>query len=144
MLSNIVITLYGDRWLLDLPRWSFHNYEKVKVKVAQSYPTLCDPTDYTVHGTLQARILECGYSLSLLQGLVPTEGSIPGLLHCRRIFLPAEPQGKHKNTEVGSLSLLYRIFQPRNRTANTKSLHSIPECVFVYVCVYRKRQINLL
>ena len=31
---------------------------KVKVKVTQSYPTLCDPTDYTVHGILQARILE--------------------------------------------------------------------------------------
>ena len=30
----------------------------VKVKVAQSYPTLCDPTDYTVHRILQARILE--------------------------------------------------------------------------------------
>ena len=29
-----------------------------KVKVAQSCPTLCDPTDYTVHGILQARILE--------------------------------------------------------------------------------------
>ena len=28
------------------------------VKVAQSYPTLCDPTDYTVHGILQVRILE--------------------------------------------------------------------------------------
>ena len=31
---------------------------KVKVKVTQSCPTLCDPTDYTVHGILQARILE--------------------------------------------------------------------------------------
>ena len=30
----------------------------VKVKVAQSYPTLCDPTDYTVHGILQAITLE--------------------------------------------------------------------------------------
>ena len=30
----------------------------VKVKVAQLCPTLCDPTDYTVHGILQARILE--------------------------------------------------------------------------------------
>ena len=28
------------------------------VKVAQSCPTLCDPMDYTVHGILQARILE--------------------------------------------------------------------------------------
>ena len=29
-----------------------------KVKVVQSYPTLYDPMDYTVHGILQARILE--------------------------------------------------------------------------------------
>ena len=32
---------------------------KVKVKVTQSFPTPCDPMDYTVHGILQARILEC-------------------------------------------------------------------------------------
>ena len=31
---------------------------RVKVKVSQSCPTLCDPMDYTVHGILQARILE--------------------------------------------------------------------------------------
>ena len=31
---------------------------KVKVKVTQSCPTLCDPTDYTVCGILQARIPE--------------------------------------------------------------------------------------
>ena len=30
----------------------------VKVKVAQSCPTLCNPMDYTVRGILQARILE--------------------------------------------------------------------------------------
>ena len=30
----------------------------VKVNVAQSCPTLCNPMDYTVHGILQARILE--------------------------------------------------------------------------------------
>ena len=34
--------------------------EKVKVKVAQSCPTLCDPINYTVHEILQARILEGG------------------------------------------------------------------------------------
>jgi len=38
-------------------------YEKkkvleMKVKIAQSCPTLCDPTVYTIHGILQARILE--------------------------------------------------------------------------------------
>ena len=34
------------------PRW------KVKVKVAQSCPTHCDPMDYKVHGILPARTLE--------------------------------------------------------------------------------------
>ena len=32
--------------------------KNVKVNVSQSCPILCDPTDYTVHGILQARILE--------------------------------------------------------------------------------------
>ena len=31
---------------------------KIKAKVTQSCPTLCDPMDYTVHEILQARILE--------------------------------------------------------------------------------------
>ena len=29
-----------------------------EVKIAQSCLTLCDPVDYTVHGILQARMLE--------------------------------------------------------------------------------------
>ena len=35
-----------------------HWFYLVPVKVAQSCPTLCNPIDYTVHGILQARILE--------------------------------------------------------------------------------------
>ena len=39
-----------------------HSFSRLQwrgeVKVAQSCPTLCDPKDYTVHGTLQARTLE--------------------------------------------------------------------------------------
>ena len=31
-----------------------------EVKVARSWPTLCNRMDYTVHGILQARILEWG------------------------------------------------------------------------------------
>ena len=41
--------------------------------------------DYIVHGILQARTLEWG-SLSLLQGIIPTQGSNPGLLHYRWII----------------------------------------------------------
>ena len=50
-------------------------------------------------------------SLFLLQGISPTQGSNPGLPHCRRAdSLPAEPLGKLKNTRVGSPSLLQWIF----------------------------------
>ena len=49
-------------------------------------------------------------SLSLLQGIFPTQGSNPGIPHCRQISLPAEPLGKPKNTGAGSLSLLQWIF----------------------------------
>ena len=38
--------------------WSWVTYGKVKVKVTQLCLTLCDSMDYTVHGILQARILE--------------------------------------------------------------------------------------
>ena len=49
--------------------------------------TLCDPMDCdlpgcSVHGILQARILEWGHAL--LQGLFPTQGWNPGLPHCRQ------------------------------------------------------------
>ena len=53
----------------------------MKVKVAQSCLTLCDQMGYTVHGILQAKILQnTGVgSCSLLQGIFPTQGSNPGL-----------------------------------------------------------------
>ena len=65
----------------------------MKVKVTQSCPTLCDPTDYTVHGILQARILEW---VAFVQGIFLTQGSNPGLPHCRRILY----QLSHKGCEM--------------------------------------------
>ena len=46
------------------------------MKFVQSCLTLCDPIDYTVHGILQAGILEW-VSLSLLQGDLPNPGIEP-------------------------------------------------------------------
>ena len=46
---------------------------------------LCSPPGSSVHGILQARILELG-SHSFLQGICPTQGLKPGLLHCRQIL----------------------------------------------------------
>ena len=87
---------------------------KVKVKLTRSCPALCYPKDYIVHGILQARTL--AWVTSLLQGIFPTQGSNPGLLHCRWVdSLPAEPQEKPKNIGVGSLSLLQQIFPTQEK-----------------------------
>ena len=76
----------------------------VKVKVAQSCPTLCDPMDYTVHGILQTRILEW-VTFPFSKG--SSQPTSPAL---QADSLPAEPPEKSKNTGVGSLSLLQWIF----------------------------------
>ena len=60
--------------------------------------TLCHPMDYSlpvssVHGILQARILEWVASCSLLQGIFPTQGLNLGLLHCRQIIYYLSYQG---------------------------------------------------
>ena len=52
--------------------------------------TLCDPRDCSppgssVHGDSQGRNTGVGCH-SLLQGIFPTQGSNPGLLHCRWIL----------------------------------------------------------
>ena len=64
----------------------------MKVKVAQSCPTLCNPMDCKVHGILQARITNMG-SLSLLQGVFPIQGSNAGLPHCRQILYQLSHKG---------------------------------------------------
>ena len=58
--------------------------------VIQSCPTLCDPMDCRpsgscVHEIFQARILEW-VAISFSRGSSPTQGSSPGLLHCRQIL----------------------------------------------------------
>ena len=82
--------------------------KKVKVKVAQSCPTLCDPMDYTVRGILQARILE--WQLFPSPGNLPNPVIEPRSPSLQADSLPAEPQGRPKNTRVGSLSILQWIF----------------------------------
>ena len=78
--------------------------KKVKVKVAQSCLTLCDPMDFTGHGILRARMLE--WVAFPFSRDLPNPGIEPRSPALRADSLPAEPQGKPKNTGVGSLSLL--------------------------------------
>ena len=63
-----------------------------KVKVAQSCPTLCDPMDYIVHGTLQAGILE--WVAFPYPGGLPNPGIESRSPTLQVDSLSAEPQGK--------------------------------------------------
>ena len=82
------------------------------VKVAQSCQTPCDLLDYQVHGILQARILEwVAIPFSRGYSQLGIEPRSPAL---RADSLLSEPPGKLKNTEVGSLSLLQKIFMTQD------------------------------
>ena len=68
----------------------------------------CDPMDYTVHGILQSRILEWVAFPFSRGSSQPRDLTQVSTLQVDSLL--AEPQGKPKNTGVGSLSLLLRIF----------------------------------
>ena len=53
ILTKLIIFMYQKAFSI-----CRNDRSEVKVRVTQSYQTLCDPMDYTVHGILQARILE--------------------------------------------------------------------------------------
>ena len=57
---------------------------------AQSCLTLCDPVDcspldFSIHGILQAKILE-GVVISSSREIFPTQRLNPCLLHCRQVL----------------------------------------------------------
>ena len=64
------------------------------MKVAQSCLTLCNP--WTACGILQARIL---------QGIFPTEGSNPGLLHCRQILYKQSHKGSGLDNKASACNV---------------------------------------
>ena len=102
-------------WAVDI------NNQKWKVKVTQSCPTLWDLMDYTQkerkwscsvmseslrpHGWVACTRLFCPWDFLgkstgvgcyfLLQGIFPTQGSNPGLLHCRQMLYRLSHQGSH-------------------------------------------------
>ena len=97
LLQGIFPTQGSTPHLLHLLHWQVSSLplvppRKVKVKGAQSCPTLCDPIDYRVHGILQARILEW-VAVTFSRGSFPTQGLNPGLPHCRRVLYQLSHRG---------------------------------------------------
>ena len=60
------------------------------------------PPGSSVHGILQASVLEWVAMPFLLQGIFPTHGLNLGLLHCRQIFYHLSHWGRSDNLLVKS------------------------------------------
>ena len=59
---------------------------------------------------------ECWSSLSLLQGIFPTQGSNPGLLHCRQILYQLSHKGSPRILEWVAYPFSGKSSWPRNQT----------------------------
>ena len=82
----------------------FPEFCSVLCLVAHLYPILSDPMEYSlpgssVHGDSPGNNTGVGYH-ALLQGIFPTQGLNPGLLHCRQILYNLSHQGSPSCTLV--------------------------------------------
>ena len=66
-------------------------------------PRDCSPPDSSVHGILQARILEW-VAMPSSRGIFPTQGLNLGLLHCRRIIYQMRYQGNPGSYKKGQIN----------------------------------------
>ena len=86
---------------------------EVKVKVTQLCPTLCNPMDSPWISPGQT--IGVG-SLSLLQGIFPTQGSNPGPPHCRWILYQLSHKGSPRILEWVAYPFSSGSSRPRNQT----------------------------
>ena len=90
---------------------------KVKVKVTQLCLTLCDPIDSTVHGILQARLLEW-VVIPFSRVIFPSQGLNPGLPHCRQILYQLSHQGSPRVLEWVAYPFSSRSSWSRNQAGS--------------------------
>ena len=69
-----------------------------EVKIAQSCPTVCDPHGLYIPWNSLGQDTKVG-SLSLLQGIFPTQGSNPGLPQCKQILYQLSHKGSSRIKE---------------------------------------------
>ena len=86
---------------------------------------LCDPIDYIYSPWNSPGQKTIVGSLSLLQGIFPTQGSNPGLLHCRQILYQLSHKGHPHSQEMSSFF------------SDTKALKEIFYYVLVAPCMSR-------
>ena len=120
-------------------------YVYVLCLVTQLCPTLPSPMDYSlpgssVHGDSPGKNTGVG-CLALLQGIIPTQGSNPGLPHCRQILYHLSHQGSPSILEWVAYPFSRGSSQDKNRTGSPElQADSLPaelpgKPIYVYVCV---------
>ena len=81
---------------IHVPSYSDSLMESSQGEVAQSYLTLCDPTDCSLPGSSIHGIFQASTGVGchcLLQRIFPTQGLNPGLPHCRQTLYCLSHQG---------------------------------------------------
>ena len=101
----------GHKWVT----FTFNTKWKWKVKVAQSCSTLCNHMDCISPWNSPCQNTRVG-SLYLLQGIFPTQGSYPGLPHCRRILYQLSHKGSPRILEWVAHPFSSGSSWPRNWT----------------------------
>ena len=103
---------------------------RTESSVAQWYPILCDLMDCSppvpsVQGILQARTLQCCHFF--LQGIFPTQGSNPPLLHLLALagtFFTTEPPAEFLELKLGS-KVEITIFSEEKATRHNRTTKSL-------------------
>ena len=108
--GNKWIQLISFTWTLE---WWLACY--LVVKVTQSCPTLCDHLG--LYSPWKSPGQNIGVSsCSLLQGIFPTEGSNPGLPHCRWMLYQLSHWGSPRILEWVAYPFSREVSQPRDQT----------------------------
>ena len=84
-------------------------YPRKEMRVAQSCLTLCNPKDCNSPGSCLWNSLGKNTGVDshvLLQGIIPIQGSNPGLPHCRQILYNLATSGAHIKRSSASNSVL--------------------------------------
>ena len=118
LFCDTFIPAMSCRWLLSTLKLQYHLSVRVFVLCAvltQLCPTLCDPMDCSppgssVLGDSSGKNTGVGCH-ALLQGILPTQGSNPGLPHCRRILYHLSHQGSQDSLVINYRSLLTLLKQ---------------------------------
>ena len=115
-IQHILVTFSGSQFYIPgaVPgTQSLHLALAVKVKVAQSWPTLCNPMDCPWNSPGQ-NTGPGGHSL--LQGIFPTQGLNPGLPHCWQILYQLTHKGSPRILEWVAYPFSRGCSRPRNWT----------------------------